>query len=143
MISLIPQKPFLFQGTILENIRCARPEASEEEVKDAAKAACAHDFITALPGGYDHILTEQGRSLSFGQRQRIAIARAFLKDAPIILFDEASSGLDNESERAVLESVHTLIRNKTAIIIAHRNADAWNADRKYFFTNIWFYYRKW
>ena len=134
MISLIPQKPFLFQGTILENIRCARPEASEEEVKDAAKAACAHDFITALPGGYDHILTEQGRSLSFGQRQRIAIARAFLKDAPIILFDEASSGLDNESERAVLESVHTLIRNKTAIIIAHRNADAWNADRKYFFT---------
>ena len=134
MISLIPQKPFLFQGTILENIRCARPEASEEEVKDAAKAACAHDFITALPGGYDHILTEQGRSLSFGQRQRIAIARAFLKDAPIILFDEASSGLDNESERAILESVHTLIRNKTAIIIAHRNADAWNADRKYFFT---------
>ena len=134
MISLIPQKPFLFQGTILENIRCARPEASEEEVKDAAKAACAHDFITALPGGYDHILTEQGRSLSFGQRQRIAIARAFLKDAPIILFDEASSGLDNESERAVLESVHTLIRNKTAIIIAHRNANAWNADRKYFFT---------
>lgn len=134
MISLIPQKSFLFQGTILENIRCARPEASEEEVKDAAKAACAHDFITALPGGYDHVLTEQGRSLSFGQRQRIAIARAFLKDAPIILFDEASSGLDNESERAVLESVHTLIRNKTAIIIAHRNADAWNADRKYFFT---------
>ena len=134
MISLIPQKPFLFQGTILENIRCARPEASEEEVKDAAKAACAHDFITALPSGYDHVLTEQGRSLSFGQRQRIAIARAFLKDAPIILFDEASSGLDNESERAILESVHTLIRNKTAIIIAHRNADAWNADRKYFFT---------
>ena len=117
-----------------ENILCARPDASEEEVTAAAKAAAAHDFITALPGGYEHLLEDGGRTLSFGQRQRIAIARAFLKDAPIILFDEAVSGLDYESERAIMQSVERLIQNKTALIITHRDTEVWKADRKYFFT---------
>ena len=133
-IAYIPQKPFLFSGTIRENILCARPDASEEEVTAAAKAAAAHDFITALPGGYEHLLEDGGRTLSFGQRQRIAIARAFLKDAPIILFDEAVSGLDYESERAIMQSVERLIQNKTALIITHRDTEVWKADRKYFFT---------
>src|SRR5699024_10733943 len=113
---------------------CARPDASEEEVTAAAKAAAAHDFITALPGGYEHLLEDGGRTLSFGQKQRIAIARAFLKDAPIILFDEAVSGLDYESERAIMQSVERLIQNKTALIITHRDTEVWKADRKYFFT---------
>ncbi|MDE6518565.1 MAG: ABC transporter ATP-binding protein/permease, partial [Acetatifactor sp.] len=127
MITYIPQKPFLFNDTLYENIRCVRPEASEEEVIKAAKDANADDFISRLPGKYHYIPGEQGKKLSFGQRQRIAIARAFLKDAPIILFDEVVSGLDYESERAICEAVSALIKEKTAIIITHRNVEAWHA----------------
>ncbi len=130
MITYIPQKPFLFNDTLYENIRCVRPEASEEEVIRAARAANADDFIRGLPGEYNYIPGEQGKKLSFGQRQRIAIARAFLKDAPIILFDEVVSGLDYESERAICEAVSVLIKEKTAIIITHRDADAWHAKRR-------------
>ncbi|MDE6640358.1 MAG: ABC transporter ATP-binding protein/permease [Acetatifactor sp.] len=130
MITYIPQKPFLFNDTLFENIRCVRPEASEEEVISAARAANADDFIRRLPGEYNYIPGEQGKKLSFGQRQRIAIARAFLKDAPIILFDEVVSGLDYESERAICEAVSVLIKEKTAIIITHRNADAWHAKMR-------------
>lgn len=128
MITYIPQNPFLFNDTLYENIRCVRPEATSKEVIEAAKAANANEFIENLPGGYSYVPGEQGKKLSFGQRQRIAIARAFLKDTPIILFDEVVSGLDYESERAICESVSVLIKNKTALIVTHRNADLWKGN---------------
>ncbi len=130
MIAYIPQRPFLFHGTIEKNIRYGNPQASFEQIVKAAKAACAHDFIMELPGGYDYIVGDKGRKLSFGQRQRIAIARAFLKDAPIILFDEATSGLDYESERLVLQAAEQLIENKTALIISHRESGVRLCNRK-------------
>lgn len=130
MITYIPQNPFLFNDTLYENIRCVKSEATEHEVIDAARAANADEFIKNLPGGYNYIPGEQGKKLSFGQRQRIAIARAFLKNAPIILFDEVVSGLDYESERLICDSISVLIKNKTAIIVTHRNADIWNSNVK-------------
>lgn len=130
IITYIPQNPFLFNDTLYENIRCVRPEATDEEVIKAAKAANADDFIRRLPEKYNYVPGEQGKKLSFGQRQRIAIARAFLKDTPIILFDEVVSGLDYESERAICEAVSELIKQKTAIVITHRNTDAWHAKKR-------------
>jgi len=130
MIAYIPQQPFLFHGTIEKNIHYGNPQASFEEIVKAAKAACAHDFIMELPGGYDYVVGDKGSKLSFGQRQRIAIARAFLKDAPIILFDEATSGLDYESERLVLQAAEQLIQNKTALIISHRESGVRLCNRK-------------
>ncbi|NNJ31735.1 ABC transporter ATP-binding protein [Lacrimispora defluvii] len=130
MIAYIPQRPFLFYGTIEKNIRYGNPQASFEQIVKAAKAACAHDFIMELPGGYDYVVGDKGSKLSFGQRQRIAIARAFLKDAPIILFDEATSGLDYESERLVLQAAEQLIQNKTALIISHRESGVRLCNRK-------------
>lgn len=130
MIAYIPQRPFLFHGTIEKNIRYGNQQASFEQIVKAAKAASAHDFIMELPGGYDYIVGDKGRKLSFGQRQRIAIARAFLKDAPIILFDEATSGLDYESERLVLQAAEQLIENKTALIISHRESGVRLCNRK-------------
>lgn len=130
MIAYIPQRPFLFYGTIEKNIRYGSPNASVEQIVEAAKAACAHEFIMELPGGYEYVVGNKGSKLSFGQRQRIAIARAFLKDAPIILFDEATSGLDYESERLVLQGAEQLIQNKTALIISHRESGIGLCNRK-------------
>ncbi len=119
-IAIVSQTPILFRGTIRENILLGRPNATENEVYQAAKQANAHDFILKQENGYDTNVSEQGISLSGGQRQRISIARAFLKGAPIILLDEATSALDNESETMIQESLKELIKNRTTLLIAHR-----------------------
>jgi ATP-binding cassette subfamily B protein len=128
-LSLVPQDPVIFAASARENIRFGRPEATDAEVEDAARAAAAHDFIAALPEGYDTYVGERGVMLSGGQRQRIAIARAILRDAPILLLDEATSALDAESERAVQEAVDRLAKDRTTLIIAHRLATVKKADR--------------
>ncbi len=119
----------IFSGSIADNIRYGRPEASEAEIEAAARAAQAHVFIEKLPQGYATLLGERGTTLSGGQRQRIAIARAILKDPPILLLDEATSALDAESERAVQTALETLMKDRTTIIIAHRLATVQRADR--------------
>lgn len=128
-IAYVPQEPYLFQGSIAENIRMGRPEATEEEIRQAAKQAHAHDFIMEFPEGYDTTVGERGNNLSGGQRQRIAIARAILKDTSIILLDEATSALDNESEQAVNEALRNLQGQKTILMIAHRPSTIELADR--------------
>lgn len=128
-LSLVPQDPVIFAASARDNIRFGRPQASDEEVELAARAAAAHDFITALPDGYDTYVGERGVMLSGGQRQRIAIARAILRDAPILLLDEATSALDAQSERAVQEAVDRLARDRTTLVIAHRLATVKKADR--------------
>lgn len=128
-IAYVPQEPYLFQGSIAENIRMGRPEATEEEIRQAAKQAHAHDFIMEFPEGYDTKVGERGNNLSGGQRQRIAIARAILKDTSIILLDEATSALDNESEQAVNEALRNLQGHKTILMIAHRPSTIELADR--------------
>ncbi|HLU09720.1 MAG TPA: ABC transporter ATP-binding protein [Oceanobacillus sp.] len=119
-IGIVPQETLLFGGTIEENIRYGRLDAAPEEVIDAARAANAHQFITALPDGYDTIVGERGVKLSGGQRQRIAIARTILKDPRILLLDEATSSLDSESEQAIQEALTRLLVGRTTIMIAHR-----------------------
>ncbi len=119
-IGLVPQEATLFGGTIRENIRYGRLDATEEELEAAARAANAHDFITAMEHGYDTSVGDRGNRLSGGQRQRIAIARAILKDPPILLLDEATSALDNESERLVQEALDRLMQGRTTLIVAHR-----------------------
>ena len=128
-LSLVPQEPTVFSGSVFENIRYGRPEASEDEVRHAAALANAAGFIAALPDGYDTLVGERGVTLSGGQRQRIAIARAILKDAPILLLDEATSALDAESERAVQSALDTLMQGRTTLVIAHRLATIRAADR--------------
>lgn len=128
-ISFVPQDPVIFAASARENIRFGRPEASDAEVEEAAKAAAAHDFLAALPDGYDTYVGERGVMLSGGQKQRIAIARAILRDAPILLLDEATSALDAESERAVQLAVEELSQDRTTIIVAHRLATVKQADR--------------
>jgi ATP-binding cassette, subfamily B, bacterial len=128
-ISMVAQDPAIFGASAAENIRYGRPDASMEDVVSAAKAAQAHEFISALPKGYETQLGERGVTLSGGQRQRIAIARALLRDAPILLLDEATSALDAESERAVQIALDTLMQNRTTIVIAHRLATVQRADR--------------
>lgn len=128
-IALVPQDPIVFSGTVAENIRYGRPEATDAEVRQAAELAHAHGFVEALPLGYATQVGERGVTLSGGQRQRIAIARAILKDAPILLLDEATSALDAESERAVQAALDTLMRGRTTIVIAHRLATIRAADR--------------
>lgn len=128
-IGLVPQETVLFAESAKENIRFGRPEASDEEVYIAAKAAAAHNFIEALPDGYDSFLGERGLRLSGGQRQRIAIARAILKDPPILLLDEATSSLDAESELLVQRALERLMASRTTVIIAHRLATVKKADR--------------
>jgi ATP-binding cassette subfamily B protein len=119
----------VFSADALENIRYGRPEASDEEVKAAARAAQAHDFIERLPEGYKTFLGERGVRLSGGQRQRIAIARAILKNAPLLLLDEATSALDTESEQAVQRAIESAARDRTTLIIAHRLSTVRSADR--------------
>lgn len=119
-IGIVPQETLLFGGTIRENIRYGRLEASDAEIEDAARAANAHDFIIGLPDGYDTVVGERGIRLSGGQRQRVAIARAILKDPRILLLDEATSSLDSESEHEVQEALIRLMQSRTTVIIAHR-----------------------
>ena len=128
-VALVPQEPVIFAATARDNIRFGRPDASDAEVEAAARAAAAHDFIAALPEGYDTWVGERGIMLSGGQRQRLAIARAVLRDAPILLLDEATSALDAESERAVQQAVERLAEGRTTLIIAHRLATVKRADR--------------
>ena len=128
-IALVPQDPVIFAASARDNIRFGREDASDEEVLAAAKAAAAHEFIEALPEGYDSPLGERGVLLSGGQKQRIAIARAILRDAPVLLLDEATSALDAESERAVQAAVDRLAQNRTTIVVAHRLATVKKADR--------------
>lgn len=128
-VGVVQQDVYLFAGTIADNLRYGRPEATEAEIVAAAKAAAAHDFITALPRGYDTDIGQRGVKLSGGQKQRLTIARAFLKDPAILIFDEATSALDNESERAVQTSLQTLARDRTTIVIAHRLSTVRRADR--------------
>ena len=128
-IALVPQDPVIFAASARENIRLGRPDAPEAEVEAAARAAHAHDFIAALPQGYDTALGERGVMLSGGQRQRIAIARAILRDAPILLLDEATSALDAESEALVQAAVARLAQGRTTIVVAHRLATVKKADR--------------
>lgn len=128
-IAYVPQEPYLFNGSIEENIRMGRPDATEEEIIKAAKQANAHEFIIHLSEGYQTNAGERGNNLSGGQRQRIAIARAILKDSPIILMDEATSALDNESEQFVNDALKNLQGKKTIVIIAHRPSTIQLADR--------------
>ncbi len=128
-IALVPQDPVIFAASASENIRFGRPDATDAQVKAAAKAAAADAFITALPDGYDSYLGERGVMLSGGQKQRIAIARAILRDTPVLLLDEATSALDAESERAVQAAVDRLSADRTTLIVAHRLATVKKADR--------------
>ncbi|MDG1167555.1 MAG: ABC transporter transmembrane domain-containing protein [Sulfitobacter sp.] len=128
-VALVPQDPIIFAATAAQNIRFGKPDATDAEVHAAAKAAAAHEFITALPEGYDSYLGERGVMLSGGQKQRIAIARAILRDSPVLLLDEATSALDAESERAVQHAVDQLSANRTTLIVAHRLATVKKADR--------------
>ena len=128
-LSIVTQDPVIFGTSAMENIRFGRPEATDEEVINAAKAAAAHNFLEILPDGYESFVGEQGVMLSGGQKQRLAIARAILRDAPVLLLDEATSALDAESEFAVQKAVEALARTRTTIIIAHRLATVKKADR--------------
>ncbi|WP_071692047.1 ABC transporter transmembrane domain-containing protein [Nioella sediminis] len=128
-MALVPQDPVIFAASARENIRFGRPDATDAEVEAAAQAAAAHDFLMALPDGYDTYVGERGIMLSGGQKQRIAIARAILRDAPVLLLDEATSALDAESERAVQQAVAELSADRTTLIVAHRLATVKKADR--------------
>jgi ATP-binding cassette subfamily B protein len=128
-VGIVPQDSTVFSTSALENIRYGRPDASDDEVKAAAKAAFAHEFITALPEGYGTYLGERGVRLSGGQRQRISIARAMLKNPPLLLLDEATSALDAESERVVQQALEAAMADRTTIVIAHRLATVLKADR--------------
>ena len=128
-IGLVSQDVFLFHGTVRENIAYGRPEASDEEVRAAALAAEADDFIQRLPQGYDTVVGERGQKLSGGQRQRLSIARAVLKDPPILILDEATSAVDNETEAAIQRSMRRLSEGRTTIVIAHRLSTIVDADR--------------
>ncbi|MGO6738704.1 ABC transporter ATP-binding protein [Rhizobium ruizarguesonis] len=128
-VGVVQQDVYLFAGTVAENLRYGRPEASDAELEAAARAANAHDFIIALPQGYDTDIGQRGVKLSGGQRQRLTIARAFLKNPQILIFDEATSALDNESERAVQQALLSLASGRTTLVIAHRLSTVRHADR--------------
>ena len=128
-IGVVHQDVYLFAGTVSDNIRYGNPEASQEEIIEAAKKANVHEFIMKLPAGYDTDIGQRGVKLSGGQKQRLSIARVFLKDPSIIIFDEATSALDNESEKAVQDSLERLTNNRTTLVIAHRLSTVRNAQR--------------
>ena len=128
-IGLVQQDVYLFVGTVFDNIRYGKPDATREEVIEAAKNANAHDFIMSLPNGYETDIGQRGIKLSGGQKQRLSIARVFLKNPPILIFDEATSALDNESEKVVQDSLEKLAKNRTTFVIAHRLSTIKNAQR--------------
>ncbi len=128
-IAFVPQEPILFHRTLMENIRYGKHDASDEEVFAAAKKAHCHEFISALPEGYQTFVGERGVKLSGGERQRVAIARAILKGAPILLLDEATSSLDSESEALIQDALQNLMEGKTVIVIAHRLSTIMKMDR--------------
>ena len=127
--SFVFQNVYLFHDTIANNIRFGRPDASMDEVIAAAQKACCHDFIMALPDGYDTVIGEHGASLSGGERQRISIARAIMKDAPVIILDEATANVDPENEKELMEAIEALTKKKTILMIAHRLKTVRNADQ--------------
>jgi subfamily B ATP-binding cassette protein MsbA len=127
-MAAVSQDPLLFDETVRVNIALGRPGATDAEIEDAAKAAAAHEFIMQLPEGYETRVGERGSRLSGGQRQRIAIARAILRDAPILILDEATSALDSESERAVQDALDRLAKGRTSLVIAHRLSTIRDAD---------------
>ena len=128
-IGIVQQDVYLFSGTVRENIAYAKKDATDEEIKNAARLAGAHEFIESLPNGYDTYIGERGIKLSGGQKQRISIARVFLKNPPVLILDEATSALDNESERLVQKSLEALAKGRTTFTIAHRLTTIKNADR--------------
>ena len=128
-ISVVFQNVYLFADTIENNIKFGRPDATHEEVVAAARAACCDDFIDALPDGYNTVIGEGGASLSGGERQRISIARAMLKDAPIVILDEATANVDPENEDRLQKAIEALTRDKTIIMIAHRLKTVRHADQ--------------
>ena len=128
-IGIVQQDVYLFVGTIYDNIRYGKPEATREEIIEAAKNANAHDFIMSLPNGYETDIGQRGIKLSGGQKQRLSIARVFLKNPPILIFDEATSALDNESEKVVQDSLEKLAKNRTTFVIAHRLSTIRNAEK--------------
>ncbi len=128
-IGIVQQDVYLFAGTIMDNIRYGRPDASDEEVVRAAKRANAHEFIMSFPDGYDADIGQRGVKLSGGQKQRLSIARVFLKNPPVLIFDEATSALDNESEQVVQKSLESLAKNRTTFVIAHRLTTIRNAEK--------------
>ena len=128
-ISVVFQNVYLFADTIENNIKFGRPDATHEEVVAAARAACCDDFIDALPDGYNTVIGEGGASLSGGERQRLSIARAMLKDAPIVILDEATANVDPENEDRLQKAIEALTRDKTIIMIAHRLKTVRHADQ--------------
>jgi ATP-binding cassette, subfamily B, bacterial len=128
-VSVVLQEPVLFATSIRENIRYGRLDATDEEIEAAAVAANAHDFISALPTGYDHVIEERGASLSGGQRQRIALARAMLRDAPIVVLDEATSSIDPDNQREIQDAIARLTEHRTTLVITHDRSSIVDCDR--------------
>ena len=128
-IAMVLQEPYLFSESIFNNIRYSSTEATFNDVEEAAKTVGAHDFISRLPKGYDTLLEERGSNLSIGQRQLLAFARALVADAPILILDEATASIDSESELMLQQALDQLLKNRTAIIIAHRLATVRKADQ--------------
>ena len=126
--SIVLQEPVLFPTSIAENIAYGDPDADHEAVIGAAKAANAHDFITGLPEGYDTLVGDRGARLSGGERQRVSLARAFIKDSPLLILDEPTSSLDTKTEMAIVEATRRLISGRTTFIIAHRHSTLRNCD---------------
>ena len=126
---MVFQSVYLFHGTIENNIKFSCPGATHEQIVEAAKKACCHEFISALPDGYNTVIGEGGSTLSGGEKQRISIARAMLKDAPIILLDEATASVDPENEAHLQQAISALVKNKTLIVIAHRLSTIRDADQ--------------
>ena len=135
LIGIVQQNVFLFDTTLRENIMFGRPDASEEELYEAAKRAHLYDYIQSLPDGFDSLVGERGVKLSGGQKQRVSIARVFLKNPPVLIFDEATSSLDTESETMIQQSMAELSEGRTSIIIAHRLSTVRNADATYVLRN--------
>jgi subfamily B ATP-binding cassette protein MsbA len=128
-LAMVTQETVLFDDTVAANIAYGKPDATRDEIEAAARAAHAHEFVAAMALGYDTLIGERGQRLSGGQRQRLAIARALLRDSPILILDEATSALDAESELLVQEALAALMRNRTSIVIAHRLSTVRRADQ--------------
>ena len=129
LFSLVLQDVFLFDGTVTENISYSKPEATEAQVVEAAKASYAHDFVQELPDKYDTVIGERGIKLSGGQKQRISLARAILRDPEILILDEATSSLDSESEDLIQQALRRILEDRTTLVIAHRLSTIMDADR--------------